>query len=278
MDLQALFPDHSVCLFSDRPEEKVWRIHNISAQALNYLRIWLDNNIISVAINWLQVQANTSTFYDEYIAHRIGLIPINADPLRMEDFNEENPNLCSENTCIMFELNINNPGPAVKNVLSQDLRWIPLGNQAEAWRDRPPRPIHDVVIAKLLPGQEINLKAYAVRGTGEQHAKWSATLTHFRLVPTRRPIIQGQTISIASPTPIISILSPETSSSSSSSSSLPCLPCEQIVHVRYQPGFNCYYFTVELVGGLSFDDINRQLQTRFSWEGGPSFEEARYIF
>jgi hypothetical protein len=377
MDLQALFPGNRVCLFSETINSRVWRIINVPSQVLNYLRIWLEDQLIAVAIDWIQVRANTSTYYDEYIAHRLGLIPIDADPLRLENFTGNSPDLCSENTCIIFDLNVNNPGKDVKNVLSGDLQWIPLGNQAQAWRDRPPRPIYDnLLIARLLPGQEINLRAYAVRGTNIQHAKWSSALVHFRLIPTKRQaiptqvtstiplVIQAQsrlsttsqpsvltqlgtdisgppsvlsqlssigpgsppinlpsvfnqfnTTSVSLPTTSISSIIPVYNSGITQSSILsqlnnggglpatdlssnltkqetntgyslydgtegepePCLPCEQFINIGVQPGFNCYYFTIELIGGLSFEDIDQQLRTRFSWTGGPSFEEPRYI-
>ena len=370
MDLERIFPQGHVCLFSSNDYIKVWRITNIPAGTLNYLRIWLQDSLVSTSIDMVQIRENTSTFYDEYIAHRLGLIPINTDPLRMTNFDEKDYDLCSETTCIEFNLNVNNPTQDIKNVLSRDLIWNPIGNQAQMWQDRPPKPLYDnLLIAKLLPGQEINLRCYAVRGTNAQHAKWGSVFTHFRRVskkPTQvnvytklsqitiRPtglLTGGSMLSQLNATPsrinrnflqylatllnlserelssmiqdpnygnvnqltdylnnlfginppltqnevrqmieltlpifqesriilppvLVSTLSPAQPLSLPSTTG--CVPCEQI-NVDIQPGNNCYYFTVELVGGLTFSDINRQLIEIFDW-GTTSFSEQEYIY
>jgi hypothetical protein len=342
MDLERIFPQGHVCLFSSNDYVKVWRITNIPTGTLNYLRIWLQDSIVSVSIDMVQIRDNTSTFFDEYIAHRLGLIPIDSDPLRMTNFNEMNYDLCSETTCIEFNLNVNNPTQNVKNVLSKDLIWTPIGNQAQLFRDRPPKPLYDdLLIAKLLPGQEINLRCYAVRGTNAQHAKWGSVFTHFRMVSKKQilenvytklsqvnikptglsaggsmmsqlsalPIqgsimsqlsalpIQGSIMSQLSALPIQGSIMSQLNSQPSTfplnqtstfplnqtstfplnqTSTTKCIPCEQI-SVNFQPGNNCYYFTVELIGSLTFEDINRQLQQNFTW-GDISFQETQYIY
>ena len=50
-------------------------------------------------------------------------------------------------------------------VLSSQLQWIPQGEQAERFRDHPIRPVHDdILLAKLKPGQEIELEAWCEKG------------------------------------------------------------------------------------------------------------------
>jgi hypothetical protein len=270
MNLEQLFPPDTTCLFSSDDIKKVWRITSVPENVLNYLRRWLENDLISVAIDWVGMQSNTSSFFDEYLAHRIGLIPIDADPLRMEDLNGKNFDTCSDATCISFELHVNNPGQGIKDVLSRDLKWVPTGDQAYQWQDRPPRSLYDdLLIARLEPGQEINLRAYAIRGTNDQHAKWGAALSHFRLISTRL-----NRFSVLPAPPVISTqlyLPPPPNVNQN------CLPCEELIKVNVNPGFKCFYFTIELVSALSFQDIDRQLKTRFDWKG-QSFQEPNYIF
>lgn len=51
---------------------------------------------------------------------------------------------------------------------------MPIGNQAERFKKDPPRPIHsDILLNKLRPGQEIELKCHCVKGIGRDHAKFS---------------------------------------------------------------------------------------------------------
>lgn len=254
MDLGRLFPAGSVCLISQTPTTRTWRITNINVQALNYLRIWLTDNLYSIAINWVQIQRNTTSMPDEYISHRLGLIPIVGDPELLDDFLEDNPDLCSAETCLRFELNVNNPGPDIKNVTSADLRWMPIGDQEDFLVDREPRPLYnDLIITKLMPGQEINLTAHAIRGTNIEHAKWSQTFVHYGMFPTRSGAFAAGAIS-------------------------GCVPCQQYVNVNISPGANCFHFIIELVGGLTFDDIQRQLDERFTWTGGPGFGPTSYVF
>lgn len=58
--------------------------------------------------------------------------------------------------------------PYTKHVYSGDLQWIPQGDQADRWDGKDIRPVHeDILIAKLRPGQEIELEAHARRGIGK---------------------------------------------------------------------------------------------------------------
>merc|ERR1711881_270697 len=47
-------------------------------------------------------------------------------------------------------------------------------------------PIHDdILIAKMRPGHELDIKLYAIKGTGRDHAKFSPVSTAFyRLLPS----------------------------------------------------------------------------------------------
>lgn len=283
MDLSALFPNNTTCLLSadnEKSRSQTWRIVNVPYRSLNHLRIWLTEQLYSTAIDWIEISINTSRFHDEYLAHRLGLVPLVFDPLLLDDIvspegGSLGPQLCSDRTCLVFDLNVWNVGPGVKDVYARDLVWVPLGDQARRFT-QPPRPLHDrVLIARLFPGEEIQLRCYAVRGTPKQHAKWSSTHVHFRFVsltPTKR----GQLNQVAVQ-PLLSQLSGQ---ASGFMNEVPCLPCQQLpINVTMQPGFQCYHFTVELIGGLSFENIGAQLRTRFSWPDqiNPQLQE-KYVF
>jgi DNA-directed RNA polymerase I and III subunit RPAC1 len=71
------------------------------------------------------------------------------------------------------------------NVYSGDLVWIPIGDQAQTFKSNPPKPLHDdILIAKLRPGQEIEMELICEKGIGKTHAKWSPVCTaYYRLMP-----------------------------------------------------------------------------------------------
>ena len=75
--------------------------------------------------------------------------------------------------------------PYTKHVYSRDLEWIPQGDQAERLGVDSIRPIYDdILLAKLRPGQGIELEAHARRGIGKDHAKYSPVCTaSYRLMP-----------------------------------------------------------------------------------------------
>lgn len=60
------------------------------------------------------------------------------------------------------------------NVYSKHIKWLPIGNQAELYKEEDVGPIHDdILIAKMRPGHELDLKLIAVKGIGGDHAKFS---------------------------------------------------------------------------------------------------------
>lgn len=65
--------------------------------------------------------------------------------------------------------------PYTKHVYSKDLQWVPQGDQEERIKVKP---LHDdILIAKLRPGQAIELEAHGRRGVGKDHAKYSPVAT-----------------------------------------------------------------------------------------------------
>lgn len=148
----------------------------------------------TIAIEHVYVWNNTSVIHDEVLAHRIGLVPLNADPALLEfrtptGFNAT-PN---DRNTLVFRLQVTcerAPKGSGKEyihdeVKSGDLVWVPQGEQEEVFAGNPPRPTNpDIVLAKLRPGQEIDMELHAIKGVGKEHAKWSPVATaSYRLHP-----------------------------------------------------------------------------------------------
>lgn len=105
-----------------------------------------------MAIEHVYIQQNTSIIQDEVLAHRLGLIPIKADP-RLFDMIGEDDEATDLNT-LVFKIDVsctnadfadsNTPvatsGPETKHVYSKDLEWQPQGLQADRFPGAIPLP------------------------------------------------------------------------------------------------------------------------------------------
>ena len=72
------------------------------------------------------------------------------------------------------------------NVYTRHMSWVPQGSQA-SWLT-PAGVLStqpDILINKLRPGHEMDMKLFAVKGIGRDHAKFSPVATAFyRLMPS----------------------------------------------------------------------------------------------
>ncbi|KAM0936514.1 putative DNA-directed RNA polymerase [Dioscorea sansibarensis] len=180
----------------------------IDASLANAFRRILIAEVPTMAIEKVLMVNNTSVIPDEVLAHRLGLIPLNADPELFEYFSEhDTPN---ERNTIVFKLAVScKKGSPRLTVKSDQLKWLPGGSELEMESPTPsakPRtytsfsrsqdsmpefankPLgvkhQDIIIDKLGPGQAIELEAHAVKGIGKVHAKWSPVATAwYRMLP-----------------------------------------------------------------------------------------------
>eukprot|EP00977_Amphora_coffeiformis_P002032 scaffold381_cov178-Amphora_coffeaeformis.AAC.21 len=216
------------------PNDMVFEMIGVDASFANALRRILLSEVPTVAIESVYMWNNTSLVHDEVLSHRLGLIPIHADP-RYLDVLEPGEEATDKNT-LVFRLTIyckkpygrkgntkrgeddeSDAGaeamdelvhgaeadlveaateasttrpyrfpqdrPYTHHVYSKDLEWMPQNDQEE--RMGKVRPVHDdILIAKLRPGQCIELEAHARVGLGKDHAKFSPVATAcYRLMP-----------------------------------------------------------------------------------------------
>eukprot|EP00038_Savillea_parva_P027724 m.61121 g.61121 ORF g.61121 m.61121 type:complete len:373 (+) comp8003_c2_seq1:770-1888(+) len=169
----------------------------VDAAVANTLRRILIAEVPTMAIETCFISNNTSIIQDEVLAHRLGLVPIQADPRKFEFSKGKDDR--DETNYIVFRLKVkcekrkDAPPDAMApeelyvnhRVLSGDLIWMPQGNQLEEFGENGIRPVHDdILLAVLRPGQEIDLEVHCIKGIGKEHAKWSPVCTaSYRLLP-----------------------------------------------------------------------------------------------
>eukprot|EP00088_Acartia_fossae_P014083 TRINITY_DN17504_c0_g1_i4.p1 TRINITY_DN17504_c0_g1~~TRINITY_DN17504_c0_g1_i4.p1 ORF type:complete len:336 (-),score=74.90 TRINITY_DN17504_c0_g1_i4:55-1062(-) len=161
----------------------------------NAVRRLLLSDVPTMAIEKVHIYQNTSIMQDEVLAHRMGLIPLKADPRLFKWKEEGTEDEGTEDDTLQFSLQVrckHNPDkssgdPYLDNkVFTKHLKWIPKGSQKDKLIN--PGPVEDdILINKLRPGHEMDMKLFAVKGVGRDHAKFSPVATAFyRLHPEIR--------------------------------------------------------------------------------------------
>lgn len=165
----------------------------------NAVRRILLAEVPTMAIETVSIWNNTSIIQDEVLAHRLGLIPIKADPRLFEYRQKDSEEQTSEDT-IQFKLKVKctrnssvsdatDPDVLYKNhkVYTKDMEWVPLPGQ-EHLKSKGIRPVHeDILITTMRPGHELDLELHCLKGIGKDHAKFSPVATaSYRLLPEIR--------------------------------------------------------------------------------------------
>lgn len=131
-----------------------------------------------MAIDTVEIETNTSVLADEFLCHRLGLIPLNSRQCQT-DMNSPRDCDCTsycEKCSVILTLHARCTGDDIMKVYARDL----VVDQARAnqWVGNP--VITDpegqgTVICKLRKGQELRMKCYAIKGIAKEHAKWAPT-------------------------------------------------------------------------------------------------------
>ncbi len=144
-------------------------VKDIPLQVLNAIRRAMISEVPTMAVDIVVFTLNTSVFYDEIIAHRLGLIPLTSE-YALEKY--KSPEECmggeevifSEECVVKLDLEAENNSDKPLTIYSRDLRTS----------DPDVKPVYESIpILVLGPGQKIRLEAYARLGRGKEHAKWS---------------------------------------------------------------------------------------------------------
>ncbi|KAG6820616.1 hypothetical protein H0H93_014219 [Arthromyces matolae] len=169
----------------------------VDASIANAFRRILIAEVPTVAIEHVYVWDNTTVIQDEVLAHRMGLVPLNIDPDLLE-LRDPGADPTDRNT-VVFKVKILcerlpnppkgsvNPSELYKNheLLSSHLSWEPAGEQQQVFESFVPAAINsNIVLAKLRPGQAVDMELHAIKGVGKDHAKFSPVATaSYRLLP-----------------------------------------------------------------------------------------------
>ncbi|MEM0000919.1 MAG: DNA-directed RNA polymerase subunit D [Desulfurococcaceae archaeon] len=157
------------------------RVKDVPLHLLNSIRRASMSEVPTMAIDYVIFVENSSVFYDEYIAHRLGLIPLRSE----EAYDRyKPPEECAEagekrvfsmDCFAKLDLEVEGPETGVITVYSKDF----------VTSDPYVTPVHEnIPIVKLIKGQRVKLEAFARLGRGKEHIKWSpVTVAVHKYVP-----------------------------------------------------------------------------------------------
>lgn len=166
-----------------------FKLSNVDTSIANALRRVMIAEVPTLAIDLVEFENNTSVLHDEFIAHRLGLIPLNSKNVNSFTFTSDcTCNGHCEKCTVELVLDVTCT-EAHREVTSNDLKLKDKDRYDGAPSttlsgDQQSEEQNGITIVKLKRGQEIKLKAIAKKGVGKAHAKWSpvAVATYY-IVP-----------------------------------------------------------------------------------------------
>ena len=136
----------------------------------NALRRIMISEVPTLAVDYVNIEDNNSVFFDEVLAHRIGLVPLEfPDKLNLKEECK-----CEGKGCALCEatLVLEKSGPCF--VHAKDLKSS----------NKEVKPVEgDSIIVELLEKQKVKLEAVARLGRGTEHAKWQAANAVYQTYP-----------------------------------------------------------------------------------------------
>jgi DNA-directed RNA polymerase II subunit RPB3 len=142
---------------------------NADLSYANALRRVIIAEVPTMAIDMVSIKANTSPLFDEFIAHRLGLVPlVSTDVGRYEYSRKCNCNEPCESCSVQFLLRVKCDAESME-VTTDHIR--PVGQSSVMpvkFADGDP-----IIIAKLRKNQELDMTMIAKKGIGKEHSKWS---------------------------------------------------------------------------------------------------------
>jgi DNA-directed RNA polymerase subunit D len=115
------------------------------------------NSVACFAIDSVTLYENSSTMFDEYISHRVGMVPI----LTPKGYDEKDE--------ILFTLDSEGPGIILSKELKSTDKGVKVAND-------------NIPIIKLSEGQKLRLDGKAILRTTKKSAKFQAGLITYKAI------------------------------------------------------------------------------------------------
>lgn len=182
------------------PETLKFELEGTNLSMANAIRRVMIAEVPTLAIDWIQFNENSSVLPDEFIAHRLGLVPLwsedivgnmiyardcscdefcmhcavefNLDELAKQEqtFNCTTTHLKSHNQAVR-------PACGGEHMQNQEINGM-MNNYNPDDQNQD-----EILLCKLRKDQHLKFKAYAKKGLGKEHAKWIPAIVGFEYDP-----------------------------------------------------------------------------------------------
>ena len=169
-------------------ESVTFTLEQTDASVANALRRVMIAEVPTMAFDKIEIYANSTVLFDEFLSHRIGLVPLTSEYAHAGEVStmpkshfQYNRDCNCEQSCprctVHFKLHVKCESEDTQYVTTADLKSeepgrcdiaVPLGDDGEK---------QHILLVKMRKGQELHLRASAQKGIGKEHAKWSPCCT-----------------------------------------------------------------------------------------------------
>lgn len=212
-------------------------LKDASVAFANAIRKAILTEIPCMAVDSIDLYENSSVMFDEYVAHRIGMVPIETPKPYVDKPRE-----------VIFTLEAEGP----KTVYSKEMKSS----------DPKVKPVYDTMpIIKLGDKQRIRLEAKAIIGKAKDHAKWQAGTAHYIMAPEikidSRKCNQCKACVKACPKNIIKLADGKIKVSNPDE----CIECKECIKACEKDAISISFsktdfkFTIESFGGMSAKEM-----------------------
>jgi DNA-directed RNA polymerase II subunit RPB3 len=175
-----------------QPHEMKFILSETDTSVANSLRRIMIAEVPTLSIDLVEFAENSTVLNDEYIAHRLGLIPLRYQPEDSGKGKDCSEQFVSHRECVCFEhcmrcsvefecdVEYKVTGEedvlAPRTVTSRDLisnnEWVQPAHFLSP-EEQDEAQDEGISIVKMGPGQKLKFKAIARLGIAKEHAKWS---------------------------------------------------------------------------------------------------------
>jgi DNA-directed RNA polymerase subunit D len=149
----------SVKKLDEKDKVGTYLIKGVSPAFMNAIRRTIMLHTPCLAVEDVAIYENGSVMFDEFLAHRLGMLPIKTDSRTYKQGDKVKMVLEKEGPCTVYSKDIKSTDPKIE-VMDKN-----------------------IPITKLNKGQRLRIEMQAIMNRGKEHAKWHPAVAGYREVP-----------------------------------------------------------------------------------------------